>query len=475
MLRTLIHILATALALGGCATRPGAPEPKIMAVPQRWASHPPDSPIDTLAAKGSSSAEWWSTLADAQLNELVRSSLGANADVAVAAARLEQTRAAAEGARAARLPRLDAGTGALRERVPRSSSRDSDGTSVTIPAFRQSRFSVQVEARYELDLLGRLKLGQRAAEAELAASQSDVLAIRRWLAHEVVLAYTDIRIADDQSFDNKRSQALQQLIVQAEERKLAAGLSTRGAARQTKRDLAGLLDAEAVLRRDRDLALARLAVLLGKAPIEVQIAPTDRYFQRLVLSGAVSPELPASVIAARADVAAAWQRVEGAAINAEQTRLERYPELTLTGNAGFVSEAVRRWLKGDALAWVAQAALQAPVFDGGRVEARTNRAVAALHEQHELYRKTVLQALAGVENALSESMAAKTRLHLAEAEQDRRSTDLDAAHTALNAGSGSRPALLQSELALVEAVSATSLRRHKLLAAWAGAQMALGR
>ena len=475
MLRTLIHILATVLALGGCATRPGIPEPKAMAVPTRWANHPPDSNVGIPAASESSSADWWSTLADAQLNELVKSSLGANVEVAVTAARLEQARATAEGARAALLPRLDAGTGAVREHAPRSSSRDSDGTSVTIPPIRQSRFSIQTAARYELDLFGRLKLGQRAAKAELVASQFDEQALRRWLAYEVVRAYVDIRIADDQSVDNKRSQALQKLIVQAEERKLAAGVSTRGAVRETQRDLEGLLDANANLRRDRNLALARLAVLLGKGPIEVHIAPMDRYFQRLVLSGAVSPELPASVVAARADVAAAWQRVEGAAIDAEQTRLERYPELVLTGNAGYVSEAVRSWLRGDALAWVAQAALQATIFDGGRVKARTNRAVARLHEQHALYRKTVLQALAEVENALSESMAAKTRLDLAEAEQNRRSTDLDAARTALNASSGSRPALLRSELQLIEAVSATSLRRHELLVAWAGAQVALGR
>lgn len=100
------------------------------------------------------------------------------------------------------------------------------------------------------------------------------------------------------------------------------------------------------------------------------------------LSGAVTPDLPATAIERRADVAAAWQRVLAASDQAERVRLERYPALALIGSAGYVSEAFRRWLTGDALAWLLQAALQAPLFDGGRIEARTEQARAAVDELH---------------------------------------------------------------------------------------------
>jgi multidrug efflux system outer membrane protein len=397
------------------------------------------------------------------------------ADVSVAAARVRQARAFAKEAGANRMPQVDVGVVGSRERIPKTSLRDGEGGKQTIPAYRQSNFAARLDARYEIDLLGRLALGERAAAAESAASEEELRAVRQWLAREVVLAYADLRLADERAALSREASIRLVDLLNTEQERLKAGLVARERLRVAERTLAETSDAQAALAQERHATLARLANLLGLSTGELQVEVRTDYFARLGLSGAVTPDLPATVLERRADVAAAWQRVLAASDQAERARLERYPALALTGSAGYVSEAFRRWLSGDALAWLLQAALQAPLFDGGRIEARTEQARATVDELHAQHRKLVVSALAEAETALSATQTARERAAFAEAELVRRVADRAAAADLRAAGMGSRPELVQKEVEQLAAAETLSARRHDLLVAWANTQKALGR
>jgi outer membrane protein, multidrug efflux system len=464
----VLPFIATAL-LSGCASIP-LPPPAPEAVPSAWAQ---------TTAHSTSAAEpvqaWWTQLGDAQLDRLIDQGLAANADVRVVAARLKRAQASADLASAVRRPELGVSSSAARERVPVSTARDAEGVAVSTPAYRQSRFGLQADFRYETDLLGRLALSEQAANAERAASAADLRAMRQWLALEMVRAYAELRVADDRMLSAQTASALLEQLREAERRRLAAGLITRNDLRVIERQQAEKLDEQAELQRQRSAAAARLAELAGQAPAEVSLsAPSAQWSTRVELTGAVAPDLPVAVIERRPDVAAAWQRVMAAHQSAQSVRLERYPALTLTGNTGFASTALRRWLTGDALVWAAQAALQAPLFDGGRNRARTDEALATVEELRAQHRKLVLQALGEVETALTATTVAKQRADLAQAELLRRAADRSSAKTALAAGVGNRSNLLQAELAESAAQDAMLLRRHELLLAWAAANRALG-
>jgi multidrug efflux system outer membrane protein len=408
-------------------------------------------------------AFWWQELGDSELNNLVTMALTNNANVAVAAARVRQARAQAEEARATRLPRLDLAGAMTRERVSQSSLRDTEGERQTIAAYHQSRFSSQLVVSYELDLLGRLALGEKAALINQAASNAELRAVRQWLARELILAYADVRLADDRATAAHQASALLMQLRVTEQERLKAGLIGRDRQRAAEREAADQEDALAAVGQERHAARTRLAELLGKAPTEVDVPEHADYFAQLVLSGALAPNLPATVLEQRADVAAAWQRVLGASAQAERVHLERYPSLTLTGSTGFISEIFRRWLTGDAVAWVAQAVLQSPLLDGGRAEARSEQAVASLDEQYAQYRKVALQALAETEAALFATQAARARVTLASVGLARREADREAVSAALRAGISSHPALLQAELNHLAAAVSLSQRRYELL------------
>ncbi len=462
-------LIALVALLTGCAAT-AVHSPEQLAAPAAWSAR-----IETDAAAAVQAAAWWEELADEQLNGLVELALRDSADVSVAAARVRQARAVAKESGANRLPQVEVGGSGLRERVPLSTVRDADGGKQAIPAYRQSRFAAQFDARYEVDLLGRLALGESAAAADLAASNAELRAVRQWLAREVVLAYADLRLADARATFAREASVRLADLRNSEQERLKAGLVAHERLRQAQRTLAETSDAQVALGEDRHAALARLANLLGRPTGELQVQTRADYFAQLGLSGAVTPDLPATALERRADVAAAWQRVLAASDQAERTRLERYPALTLTGSASFLSSAFRRWLSGGALTWLAQAALQAPLFDGGRIEARTEQARAAVDELHANYRKLVVNALAEAETALSATQTARERVALAESELARRVADRAAASDLRSAGIGGRPELVQKEIEQLAAAETVSARRHDLLVAWATAQKALGR
>ena len=462
-------LIALLALLTGCAA-PVVRTPEPMAVPTAWSAR-----IDSAADSSVPVAAWWEELADDQLNRIVELALREGADVSVAAARVLQARAFAKEAGANRMPQVDVGVLGSRERISEMSLPDAGGDRQEIPAYRLSNFSARLDARYEIDLLGRLALGERAAAAESAASDEELRAVRQWLAREVVLAYADLRLADERAALSREASVRLGELLHLERERLKAGLVARERLRAAERTLTETGDAQAALAQERHATLARLANLLGLSTGELQVDVRTDYFARLGLSGAVMPDLPATVLERRADVAAAWQRVLAASDQAERVRLERYPALALTGRAGYVSEVFRRWLRGDALAWLLQAALQAPLFQGGRIEARSEQARATVDELHAQHRKLVVSALAEAETALSATQTARARAAFAEAELVRRVADRAAAADLQSAGIGSRPELVQKEIEQLAATETLSARRHDLLVAWANTQKALGR
>ncbi|TAK78502.1 MAG: hypothetical protein EPO12_12610 [Aquabacterium sp.] len=463
-LRRLLGTIVLAMQFAGCA---GVSAPRETAGPTQRAE---------AVCEAQAASAWWTSLGDPQLDALVDDAMAGNADLAQATARLEQARALYDEAQAGRRPRLDAGVFAARERVPRTDDRAEDGTRVAVPPYRQSRLSARLEAGYEVDLLGRLREAARSADAQRVASACDLAALRRWVAREVVLAYSDLQLAEAGSQANAQAQALAGELESAQAARLQAGTVTQASRREAAREVLALRDEAADLVRQRQRAHARIAVLAGGRP---GLPPLHAMAGHLERAERLSSGLPAALgladAGARPDVAAAWMRVTAAAAQAQQVRLERYPTLTLSGSAGYLSDALRRWLKGEALAWVAEAALSMPVLDGGRADARQRAALAVLAQEQAAYRATLLQAAADLGTALAELDAGMARVELARRHMQLAEADHAALRAQLRAGLASRPAALQAQRDAVDAAWSLQQQRHALLAAWVGAQQALGR
>lgn len=464
--------MAAAVLAAGCAST-SAPR-----LPASSTTH------ESACASGAGTAPaWWLALGDPQLDALVEQGMAANEDLAQAAGRLEQARALADEAQAVRLPRVDAALGLARERVPRLDDRAEDGSRLPVPPYRQSRLSARLEASYEVDLMGRLRASTQAALAQQSAGACDLVAVRRWVARELVLAYADLQLAEAQLQANARDQRLAADLQAALAARLRAGTIARAPWQQAARAALELREEAATLGLERERSRSRLAVLAGLHPAQLPqwLADTQPHAAGASLerAEALAAALPATLglaqADARPDVHAAWLRTVAAAAQSRQAGLERYPSLTLSGNAGQLADTLKRWLRGDALAWAAEAALSMPLLDGGRADARERAAAAVLAQEQAAYRKTVLQAAADLGTALAELDAGMARTDLARREHQLAELAHASVRAELRAGLVPRSAALQAQRDLVDAERSLQRQRHALLAAWVGSQQALGR
>ncbi len=466
-------MLVLSSLLTACASVPASsPRPEPPA--QRWSSFAAQAAGLPGADDMAVPSNWWAALDDPVLDGLIGAALEDSPDLRAAAARVAQARALQDMARARRMPRAQAGVGAERGRVQASAFRDGEGSRFSVPPYRSSSFSAQVSASYDMDLFGRLALAEHEAQRNTDATRADRLAVRQWLIHDVVRAYADIRMADALRPDIRNELGLARQLLAAEASRKEAGLVPAAELRRTADLVAERERLLAEVEGRRHEALSRLAVLMGRAPSQLELAAQERYFTSLKISGSLRAGLPASVVANRPDIDAAWHRVLAGNAAAERARRDRYPSLSLTGTTGFLSESLRRWLTGDALGWALAAAVNAPLFDGGGLRAEAARAAAAGEELEAAYRKTVLAALGEVDATLGEIVTAKVRREIAATGLARRKADHAAAQAALAAGASRRDTVLRAEMAMAESSRELSERQYELLLCWASAHRALG-
>src|SRR5256885_1445257 len=135
-----------------------------------------------------------------------------------------------------------------------------------------------------------------------------------------------------------------------------------------------------------------IAVLVGKTPEEMQIAPAPT----MPDLPDVPVGLPSTLLQRRPDIAAAERQMaaDNAAIGVAHAAF--YPSVTLSAAGGLAGA-----LGASNLIWSLGASLAASIFDGGARSAQLNEARAQYDASVASYRGTVLTALQDVENDLS--------------------------------------------------------------------------
>ena len=446
-MRTLLAIAAAA-ALTGCAVL-SEPRPEPMSVQPAWRAVPVQAaPFE---------AEWWRALGDPVLDGLVAEAQQRNADVKLAATRVAQARALGAAARAETRPSVGIGVRADRRRYP---SQRYPGFDEPAPASTFNQIGGGIEASYEIDLFGRLAKGLARAQDELRASESDARTVELAVTYDVVAAYAEARAAGARIRTARELAATAARLGTTEARLVKAGVATQRDAREAE-DIVGAAEVTVAFHeRDRADAIARLALLLGKAPIDVVLP--DHAVPLDAARVQVGADLPASVIERRPDVQAAWHRLSAATTDIERARLERYPRITLTGALGFASNELHTWLVRNALAWALGAGASMPIVDGGRIEARTAFAVAVRDEYAVAYRRTVIAALTDVERALATWQAVQVRNGERSEALTRRLRDLEAVERAIRAGRTDERQRIRDRIAMLaaeDALAATALDR----------------
>jgi multidrug efflux system outer membrane protein len=151
------------------------------------------------------------------------------------------------------------------------------------------------------------------------------------------------------------------------------------------------------LDRQRAQVEHALAVLVGDSASSFALG-SDEWSTALP---SIPPGVPGTVLTRRPDVSAAQSAVMAAQARVGVAQTAWFPDISLTGAAGYASPEIGDLFKWSARSWGVGALLSLPIFDGGRREAGVQGANAQLDGALASYRTQVLTAFQEVEDQLS--------------------------------------------------------------------------
>src|SRR5438876_8681159 len=317
-------VLALAATLTGCAVGPKYQRPSVKLQPFHNA---PSIEARTSSLPAPPLDQWWIGFRDPELTRIVKRALDQNLDLAAAMTRVQQARAAAQGAGARRLPSgsLNASTTSLYQSTEGMTGRL--GSHLPGYSRTQNYYDLGFIASWETDLFGGLKRGAQAATAEAQAAEALHAGTRVTVAAEAADAYMQIRGAQARLVFAKDQIATDQHLVELVQQRKDAGIASDRELAQAQALLSQAKATIPLLTVSLEAQLNRLDVLMGAQP--------GTYAAELT-SVADIPELPEiSGYATPADLFERWRQQPFAAermVAASNARIgqalaEYYPKL----------------------------------------------------------------------------------------------------------------------------------------------------
>ena len=409
-----LALLPVLLLLGACVAgpdyqRPAIAEPAAFRHDAGWRTVAAAMP--SVQGATAPADNGWAAFADPLLQSLVQETAEGNQTLAQAEARYRQAVAVLGASRSDFFPQLGARTSATRSGGGGSSNNNTRTTTAG------TAYAASLELSWVPDLWGRVRRQVESDQARLQASDADRAAAR--LAQQVLVAqaYFQLRIIDRQNALLQRTLVSYDRALQLTRNQYEAGIVARADVIQSETQRESLRVQIFTLERERTQAEHAIAVLLGRAPGQWRLPPSDVPDTQAVSPGshralavpAVAPQLPSELLLRRPDIVAAERQVAAANASIGVAQSAWWPDLTLGASVGSSASRFAQLLDTPQRVWSLGPSLAATLFDGGRRAAATEQAQALYDERVAAYRQSALAAWQEVEDALSglQSLAAQ--------------------------------------------------------------------
>ena len=318
---------------------------------------------------------------DARLRSAVRQTLARNPDLKGALARMEEAGFNTRKTAAARYPSLDANAGAGRS---------------SLPAFGEAgSYDLSLDARWELDVWGRIRANVQASAADQAAAAADYESARQSLAAQTMQVWFDLVGSEKRLALGYRRLASFEDTYQLVSRRYELGTTTLGNLELARTDLENGRADIRQLEDNRDRAARNVRLITGVYPDSGLTADTWASLSRSVPAG-----VPSDLLRQRPDVDAAYQRIRAADSRIKVAHADLFPSFALTGSAGRSSNLLADLGSSSFDSWSALASLSAPIFDAGQRKAELGASGKRAEQALANYQSVVLAAFKEVEDAL---------------------------------------------------------------------------
>ncbi len=386
-MQKLIIPIFILLVFAGCAVGPkySRPETVETRTPESYAQGL-DNP-DSIT-----NMDWWDVYQDTALQSLIQYAVDSNLNLLTAVARVEEAQAILGYNKANLGPSIGVSAAAR--------ARDfGDRASEAGVAFNTNSYSVLGNISWEIDIWGKLRHANRAAYADLMATEENRKSIYISLVSQVAELYFNMRGLDDRLKITQRTYETRLEYLRIISLRFEKGEVSELDKLQAEQIAA---DAKAQLYSlERAIIFTENAIniLVGKpySPIvrgmqnDQQLLPLD------IPSG-----LPSELLERRPDIQGAEQQLVAQTERIGVAVAMRFPTLSLTGLLGVASPDISKLFVPGAVLGSVTGQLAGPLFQFGQNKRRVEAERARAKQYAYQYEQTILEAFAEVENSLAE-------------------------------------------------------------------------
>jgi NodT family efflux transporter outer membrane factor (OMF) lipoprotein len=367
--------------------------------------------------------KWWEIYNEPELNALEEQLNIDNQNIQQAFENFMEARALVREARSQYFPTVTVGGSTSRSQsssnLGGSSSTNITGTATQV-GQQSSNFSLPVDVSWEPDIWDKVRNTVRSNQYAAQLSAADLENER--LTEQASLA--------EYFFQIRGQDALQQLLNETVEADTKAVASEKARYDTGVDDQISLVEAQTTLDSAKsaatNLGIARaqyehaIAMLVGKpaSTFSIPVRP-------LTLAPPPIPVgLPSQLLQRRPDVAAAERNMASANALIGVAYAAYYPTVSLTGDGGVQSSALKNLLEWPSRFWSVGASVSETVYDGGLRRATVNQHIATYNADLAAYRQSVFTAFQQVEDSLAAVRIFSTQIQQEQAAVDSAQTFL---------------------------------------------------
>ena len=399
----LLAGLVVPVFLGGCMLGPDYERPETPAgVAEGYANQSELWTIEpnTLSAIG----PWWERFNDPVTTTLVEQALSENYSLKAAAARVRAAEAVLGQTVGSRMPQVSYQL--TRDRSKRLYASPLGGQESLVT----TTWNHGINVGYALDLFGRLRRSEEAAERNVLASEAN----RRALVHVVIAETVRVRVRiatlERQLAIARADTASWRKTVDLVERRYRQGLVDALDLRLAKENLAATEVTDNEVSQLLQLAKHGLDVLLGQAP--GRTGSLGDTLAELPSFEPIPVGLPAQLLDRRPDLMRAEMELASATSVVGVRIAQLFPDLTLSANYGFTADHFSDLLLKEGEVYAAVVQLAQPLFRGGQLLAQVDESKAMVEAAAAAYANVVLTAMREVEDALVTERSLRERVTL---------------------------------------------------------------
>jgi outer membrane protein, multidrug efflux system len=401
LLPLVLVIVGVLLWLEGCSVGPNYKRPAVT-VPASFRDAGPSELPATESAPASSNPKtssgssipslgnekWWEVFQDKELQSLIRTALQNNYDVRIAATRVLQAQAQLGITRANQLPSLGVGGNVTSIRNPQIGP---------IPSYELTQGQVTASAAWNLDFWGQYRRATESARATLLANEWAQKEVIATLVANVASGYFQLRQLDLELEISKRTLSSRQDSLELTKTLEQHGINNLLDVRQSEQ----LVYTAAAEVPDLERQIAQqenaLSILLGHNPGDI---PRGLKLTEQPHAPEVPVGLPSALLERRPDIREAEENLVAANAQIGVARAAYFPQISLTGNAGYESPALVNLFSGPAGVWTLVGSVTQPIFEGGRLKSGVRLAEAQDEQLLLTYQQTIQGAFRDVSDAL---------------------------------------------------------------------------